>query len=51
MGTRAWLRHTPYLSGKGRLKKHNPLFRRPVRFSTPHRVGCVAPSDARGFCV
>ncbi|EGF10293.1 hypothetical protein HMPREF9123_1930 [Neisseria bacilliformis ATCC BAA-1200] len=27
---RAWLRHTPYLNGRGRLKKQNPLFRRPL---------------------
>ena len=26
---RAWLRHTPYLNGKGRHEKQNPLFRRP----------------------
>ena len=49
---RAWLRHTPYLNGRGRLKSILPSFRRPlclIRRAEPD-VGCVAPRRRRGLC-
>ncbi|UOP00359.1 hypothetical protein [Kingella potus] len=46
---RAWLRHTPYLSGGGRLKKHNLLFRRPARCPVPYPRRVCRPSGARVF--
>ncbi|EGF11110.1 hypothetical protein HMPREF9123_1199 [Neisseria bacilliformis ATCC BAA-1200] len=38
---RAWLRHTPYMRGRGRLKKQNPILAAPkLRFQTASKPPC-----------